>query len=166
LRDASTFAALLLEARAGSIYQGASTMRVRIYLAAEAQALLDLWAAAAATPSPTDTLVDLARVTAHAHARCLVAEVDGGIVGSIIATFDGWRGHLYRLAVHPAHRRKGIARALVAAAEEVLAGWGVRRVSALVEKDHPWAVEFWKAVGYDDDLRIARFVRNVGPREG
>jgi ribosomal protein S18 acetylase RimI-like enzyme len=42
----------------------------------------------------------------------LVAEIDDKIVGSIIATFDGWRGIIYRLAVHPNVRRQGIARRL------------------------------------------------------
>jgi ribosomal protein S18 acetylase RimI-like enzyme len=135
-------------------------MRVRAYAAEEAQALLDLWAAAEATPSPTDTLDDLGRVERNPHARCFVAEVDGRLVGSIIATFDGWRGYVYRLAVHPEHRRRGIARALVAAAEATFAEWGARRVTALVEREHPWAVAFWTAVGYADDARISRFVRN------
>ena len=35
------------------------------------------------------------------------------IVGSVIAGWDGWRCHLYRLAVAPARRREGIGRALL-----------------------------------------------------
>jgi len=30
----------------------------------------------------------------------------------------------------------------------------------------PWAVAFWRAVGYADDARIARYVRNFGSAEG
>ncbi len=85
------------------------------------------------------------------------------LAGSIIATFDGWRGHIYRLAVRPELRRRGIARQLVEAAHGAFETWGVRRITALVEKDHPWAVSFWQAVGYAPDDRICRFVRNLRP---
>jgi ribosomal protein S18 acetylase RimI-like enzyme len=91
----------------------------------------------------------------------LVAEVDGRLVGSIICTFDGWRGNIYRLAVHPDFRRQAIARALVVEVEEWLSNRGDKRVTALVEKDHPWATDFWQAVGYGLDVRIVRHVRNL-----
>jgi ribosomal protein S18 acetylase RimI-like enzyme len=89
-----------------------------------------------------------------------VAEVGGQVVGSVIGTFDGWRGNIYRLAVHPDHRRQGIARALVAEVEKMLVEQGARRITALVEKDHPWSMNFWEAVGYRVDERIVRRVRN------
>jgi GNAT superfamily N-acetyltransferase len=95
------------------------------------------------------------------HVAFILAIVDNRVVGSIIAAFDGWRGNLYRLATHPDHRRRGMARALVGEAEEAFDGWGVRRITALVEKDHPWAVQFWQAVGYALDERMSRYVRNV-----
>jgi ribosomal protein S18 acetylase RimI-like enzyme len=43
----------------------------------------------------------------------LVAERGGAIVGSLIVAFEGWRGSFYRLAIHPAERRRGLASALV-----------------------------------------------------
>ena len=60
----------------------------------------------------------------------------------------------------PSHRRQGLARMLVAEAEGAFKKWGVKRVGAVVMKDHPWAMGFWKAAGYTVDERAVRFVRN------
>jgi len=71
-------------------------MTIRPLQLAEAGVLLPLWAAAA-TPSHTDTIADIERAMANHQLACFVAEVDGVVVGSIIAAFDGWRGNIYRL---------------------------------------------------------------------
>ncbi len=141
--------------------QQAGGLSIRACRLEDIEAVLELWRQASATPSVTDTAGDLRRAVAASAAHVLVAEMGGRLVGSVIATFDGWRGNLYRLAVHPGHRRRGVARALVAEAETLLARQGAKRITALVEKDHAWATGFWTAVGYGVDSRIARHVRSL-----
>ena len=126
----------------------------------EGPALLDLWHHADASPSPTDTPEQVDQVIQDPAASVLVAVDNDLLVGSIIGGWDGWRGNIYCLAVLPSYRRRGIARALVAAAEERLAARGALRVSALVEHDHPWAVGFWDSL-YEPDPRMIRYVRKV-----
>src|SRR5262249_31911775 len=50
---------------------------------------------------------------------------------------------------------------LVAEVEKRLSTRGAKRITALVEKGHPWATGFWQAVGYGWDQRIVRHVRNL-----
>ncbi len=91
------------------------------------------------------------------------------MVGAVIGAWDGWRGNVYRLAVRAEARRQGIGRALVQAADEFLTGVGARRVSALVDHGHPWAVAFWdslRAIGYERDPKMARYVRALPAEPG
>ena len=135
-----------------------------IYRAAqttEAEAVLALWREAEATVSLTDRLEDIQSAMVVNSTHFLVAEHDGQIVGTVIGAFDGWRGNLYRLVVHPDFRRFGVATALVAEVQKRFLQQGVKRITALVEKDHPDAVSFWRAVGYELDTRIARYVHNL-----
>ena len=134
---------------------------LRQCLEGEIGSVLELWQAAGSTPSVTDTREALL-TTINSGASSVIVAVSGDtIAGSIIAGFDGWRGNVYRLAVHPDFQRMGIARRLVSEAEEWLRGQGAKRVGAVVEKDHPWAVGFWESAGFVLEPLDLRYVRNL-----
>ena len=137
-------------------------MSIRVATVGDIDDLLRLWRRADAAPSVTDTPADVRRVVSSPSARVLVAiDVRGDIVGAVIATFDGWRANFYRLAVDPLHRRAGIARALVGAAEAWLAETGARRASALVEGDRPVAQAFWSAIGFAHHEGMRRYTKTL-----
>jgi ribosomal protein S18 acetylase RimI-like enzyme len=128
----------------------------------EIPAVLALWAnARSAAASTPDTPAALERLCARNDGALLIAKVDGHVVGTLIAASDGWRGNMYRLTVAPTHRRRGIARRLVAAGEAQLRDRGVTRITALVDARDDVATRVWESVGYRHDAAIARFVRNV-----
>ena len=139
----------------------AETFSYREGISDDAASLLALWRKAEATVGITDTLEDVQRVIGHSAAIVLVAEQHGHIVGSVIGTFDGWRGNIYRLAVDRDYRRQGLARKLVDEVDKRLESMGAKRITALVEKDHPWAVGFWNSQGYQYDQSMVRYVRNL-----
>ena len=140
-------------------------LKVRACEPGEEDAVLQLWQDAGSTPSISDSPDSIRRALGCSSAALLLAEVDGQVVGSILAGFDGWRASLYRLAVHPGHRRRGVALALVNAAEERLRAMGAPRVAALVEVQRPEALAFWEAAGYAHDRRLRRYIRTLGREE-
>ena len=82
--------------------------------------ILTFWSEATSEPSSTDDADGIGALLDRAPGALVVAIDNGAIVGTVIAGWDGWRGALYRLAVAPAHRRRGIASALVNEAERHL----------------------------------------------
>ena len=125
-------------------------------------AVLGLWASSRSDhASTTDRREDVERLVGESPAALLVVEAAGQIVGAVIAAWDGWRGNIYRLAVDDGHRRRGVGRRLVRAAEDYLRGCGARRITALVADEDAEAGAFWDAAGYPRDTEIGRRVRNL-----
>jgi ribosomal protein S18 acetylase RimI-like enzyme len=126
----------------------------------ELNAVLAFWRIAAEDAHrPADTHAALATL----HLRdpdALILAVDGAdIVGTIIAGWDGWRCHLYRLAVAPRRRHEGIARALIVAAEERFRILGGSRADAMVLDDNEPAHRIWGAGGYHRQQEWSRWVK-------
>ena len=110
-------------------------------------------------PGTTDDRASLSALRDGDEDGVLVAELDGTVLGSLIAVSDGWRGNMYRLTVHPRYQRQGIAQRLIAAGEKHLRTIGAKRISALVSGDDPRTVRAWLSAGYSADAGVERFVK-------
>jgi ribosomal protein S18 acetylase RimI-like enzyme len=139
---------------------GAGAVVLRTGAAADVDAVLRLWTDAGAHRTTTDDAGSLGALVARDPDALIVAETGGRIVGTLIAGWDGWRGNMYRLAVLPDVRRRGIATALVAEGERRLRAMGCRRVSALVVDVDAHAVDFWTDVDYVQ-YPMQRYVRTL-----
>src|SRR5215467_6201836 len=104
------------------------SVTIRTGTADDAAIVLRLWRVSEAADSTTDDEPALRTLLARDPDALLIADVDGEPVGTLIVGWDGWRGALYRLAVLPDRRRRGIARLLVDEAERRLRVLGARRV--------------------------------------
>ncbi|HEX2578342.1 MAG TPA: GNAT family N-acetyltransferase [Aquihabitans sp.] len=80
--------------------------------------------------------------------RLWVAEADGEPVGyALVVDLDG-EHHLEQLSVDPAHGRRGLGAALVAAADRWAAGLGGRSLTLCTFSDVPWNRPYYERLGF------------------
>jgi ribosomal protein S18 acetylase RimI-like enzyme len=131
---------------------------------ADVPAVLRFWKEAGTVPTSTDTAEAL-RTRLRRDPQLFVLAICGErLVGSLLGGWDGWRGNLYRLAVLPEFRLRGIAAHLVKTVEQRLAALGAVRVYALAVKPEvePAATAFWETVGYEINPRVVPYVQTLG----
>ena len=85
----------------------------------------------------------------------LVALLDEVLVGAVMAGYDGVRGWIYHLAVAPESRRRGVATALVRAAEDALRRLGCPKVNLQVRASNADVVAFYLTLGFVVEERVS-----------
>jgi ribosomal protein S18 acetylase RimI-like enzyme len=115
--------------------------------------LLALWQRAglhSLKPQGRDSHEALTRQLASGVQRILGIQRDDRLVGAVIATHDGRKGWINRLAVDPNYRRRGYAVELIGAAERALREQGICVIAALVESSNPASLALFQKLGYVD----------------
>ena len=85
----------------------------------------------------------------------LVGTLDGRVVATVLAGYDGVRGWVYHLAVAPEQRRQGFGRAMMAAAEERLRELGCAKINLQIMRTNADVVRFYERAGYALEDRIS-----------
>ena len=84
-----------------------------------------------------------------------VAEREGEVIGTCMAGYDGHRGWLNAVAVHPDAQRQGIATKLIDHAVDALKALGCPKVNLQVRAGNEAVVAFYKTLGFDVEERVS-----------
>ncbi len=123
----------------------------------DAAAIADLVRLAFSTQSrptnpPSSALGETAAtIAAHfAAGGGAVLEVDGVMVGAVLWNEEDGALYIGRLSIHPEHRRRGFARALVAEAEHAARRLGFTRMTLGVRLELDDNRRLFKSCGFED----------------
>jgi ribosomal protein S18 acetylase RimI-like enzyme len=99
-------------------------------------------------PEGRDSRDAFGRQLASATHTVIGLELSGELIGVVLATHDGRKGWINRLAVLPEYRRQGYAMRLVAEAEQVLRAQGMTVIAALIEPGNDVSLSLFGKLGY------------------
>lgn len=133
--------------------------------AADYDRLISLWTAAGLEHKPRgrDSRPAFERQLGLGMVAYLGLFRDGELVGSVLASHDGRKGWINRLAVAPAERRRGLARRLIAAAEEWLVSQGLEIFTCLVEGWNRGSLDTFTAFGYEPYPGVVYLTKRMRP---
>ena len=87
-----------------------------------------------------------------------VGTVDGHVVGTVMAGYEGHRGWINYLAVAPNERGASRGSELMAAAEVRLRNLGCPKINLQVRATNPDAIAFYERIGFivDDTISLGK----------
>jgi ribosomal protein S18 acetylase RimI-like enzyme len=130
---------------------GVSELEIRPFASEDAEDVAKLWGRCGLIRPWNDPRKDITRKLGVQPELFLVGVLDGRIVGSVMAGYEGHRGWINYLAVEPRLQKRGLGRALMAAAETGLRQRGCPKINLQVRRGNHAVVEFYRRLGYVED---------------
>lgn len=131
---------------------------VRPYQAVDEEAVVSLWEQCGLTRPWNDPHKDIERKLGTQPGLFLVATLDGRLVGSVMAGYEGHRGWVNYLAVATDCRGHGLGRRLMNEAETRLLALGCPKINLQVRSGNQAVIEFYRRIGYvpDDVISLGK----------
>jgi ribosomal-protein-alanine N-acetyltransferase len=88
---------------------------------------------------------------------CIAAEIDGRIIGSIFGRIQRYRLNIGSCAIHPDHRRGGVAAALLAELEKRAKAFSIHQIDLEVRPSNQDGQAFWQSMGFEQFKVLSGF---------
>ena len=126
-------------------------MKIRPYNVEDESDVIFLWEMCELVVTKNNPSKDITTKLNDSPELFLVGEISGTIVDSIMIGYEGRRGWINYLAVHPEFQRQGLAKKLVDECERVLKDMGCSKVNLQVRSSNTGVVDFYHRLGFSID---------------
>lgn len=143
-------------------------MKLRRYTVADEAAVIELWARCELTRPWNDARKDIQRKLTVQPELFLVGELDGKLIATVMAGYEGHRGWVSYLAVAPEQRSKGLGRQLMQHVEAQLLAMGCPKLNLQVRIGNEEVLAFYRKLGYLEEERVSlgkRLIPDHGERK-
>lgn len=123
---------------------------IRTFLDSDIEEIITLWELSGLTRPFSHPEIDIFRKTAQKDHLFLIALKDEQPIATIMGGYDGHRGSIHYLAVHPHYQRNGVATALIQQLEKRLTALGCPQIELLIDKEDIEVSHFYEQLGYDE----------------
>ena len=126
-------------------------MEIRPFQESDETAVISLWRKCGLVRPTNDPHKDIRRKLAVHPELFLVGLANGEIVAAVMAGYEGHRGWINYLAVHPEHQCSGYGRQIMLAAEKRLRDLGCPKINLQVRRDNHKVLAFYQRIGFAED---------------
>jgi ribosomal protein S18 acetylase RimI-like enzyme len=128
---------------------------IRPFMLSDEEAVIGVWKASGLTHPNNDPHKDIARKMKVNPELFLVGELDGQIVGTVMAGYEGHRGWINYLGVTPEQQGKGLGEALMVEAERLLRERGCPKINLQVRTTNTKVIAFYQKIGFAIDQTVS-----------
>lgn len=137
---------------------------VRPYQPCDEEAVVALWRVCNLIVPWNDPYADIRRKLQAQPELFLVGTLDGQLVSTVMAGYEGHRGWINYLAVAPDRQRQGIGRRMMQAAEARLRALGCPKINLQVRSSNLGVIAFYRKIGFSVDDVVSLGKRLVDDR--
>ena len=130
-------------------------MKIRSFNPSDEEAVVQLWRECGLVVPWNDPHKDIQRKLKVQPEMFLVGCEDEEIITTVMVGYDGHRGWINYLAVHPDHQLAGIGRRMMKEAENCLREAGCPKINLQIRSTNTAVIAFYKALGFKPDAAVS-----------
>ena len=126
-------------------------MNIREYQTGDENEVVRLWSQCDLIVPWNNPIRDIERKLQVDPDLFLVGEENGCIITTVMGGYEGHRGWINYLAVHPDHRLKGHGKKIMAEVERRIKEKGCPKINLQIRASNTDVIAFYKSIGFMDD---------------